>query len=175
VATTTGVFLYFLKIGALLFGSGYVFAGGLREDLVLEDALAERTQLLDGIAVSQATPDHFLRWRHFWDTCFGVEGRGLATLECLFRHLRMWRWTASVLPRLRKSPTAGIFLDGVNAAAVAADGVCGISVCARGGDDAAGGGDCGSQRGFDFFVQSQFRSGSFARAVGLIVRFAAHT
>jgi len=73
-ATTTGVFLYFLKIGALLFGSGYVLLAVLREDLVLKMHWLSETQLLDGIAVSQATPGPFLRGDIFWDTCFRAGG-----------------------------------------------------------------------------------------------------
>src|SRR5258706_4983024 len=58
-ATTSGVLVYFLKIGALLFGSGYVLLAVLREDLVTRMHWLTESQLLDGIAVSQATPGPF--------------------------------------------------------------------------------------------------------------------
>ncbi len=119
-ATTTGVFLYFLKIGALLFGSGYVLLAVLREDLVLKMHWLSETQLLDGIAVSQATPGPFFTVATFLGYVLsGWRGAGLATLGMFVPAFTYVALTANVLPRLRKSPTAGIFLDGVNAAAVA--------------------------------------------------------
>src|SRR5882762_922391 len=119
-ATTAGVFLYFLKIGALLFGSGYVLLAVLREDLVLKMHWLSETQLLDGIAVSQATPGPFFTVATFLGYVLsGWRGAGLATLGMFVPAFTYVAVTANVLPRLRKSPTAGIFLDGVNAAAVA--------------------------------------------------------
>src|SRR5260221_6394672 len=119
-ATTTGVFLYLLKIGALLFGSGYVLLAVLREDLVLKMHWLSETQLLDGIAVSQATPGPFFTVATFLGYVLsGWRGAGLATLGMFVPAFMYVAATANVLPRLRKSPTAGIFLDGVNAAAVA--------------------------------------------------------
>ena len=118
--TTTGVFIYFLKIGALLFGSGYVLLAVLREDLVLKMHWLSETQLLDGIAVSQATPGPFFTVATFLGYVLsGWRGAGLATVGMFVPAFAYVAVTAGVLPRLRKSPTAGIFLDGVNAAAVA--------------------------------------------------------
>jgi chromate transporter len=119
-ATTTGVFLYFLKIGALLFGSGYVLLAVLREDLVTKLHWLSETQLLDGVAVSQATPGPFFTVATFLGYVLaGWRGAGLATLGMFVPAFTYVALTASVLPRLRKSPTASVFLDGVNAAAVA--------------------------------------------------------
>ncbi len=119
-ATTTGVFLYFLKIGALLFGSGYVLLAVLREDLVTKLHWLSEAQLLDGIAVSQATPGPFFTVVTFLGYVLsGWRGAGLATLGMFVPAFTYVAVTAGVLPRLRKSPTASVFLDGVNAAAVA--------------------------------------------------------
>ena len=119
-ATTTGVFLYFLKIGALLFGSGYVLLAVLREDLVLKMHWLSETQLLDGVAVSQATPGPFFTVATFLGYLLaGWRGAGLATVGMFVPAFTFVAVTAGVLPRLRKSPTASLFLDGVNAAAVA--------------------------------------------------------
>jgi chromate transporter len=119
-ATTTGVFLYFLKIGALLFGSGYVLLAVLREDLVTKLHWLSETQLLDGVAVSQATPGPFFTVATFLGYVLaGWRGAGLATVGMFVPAFTYVAVTAGVLPRLRKSPTAGLFLDGVNAAAVA--------------------------------------------------------
>src|SRR6266446_4302054 len=120
VATTTGVFVYFLKIGALLFGSGYVLLAVLREDLVTRMHWLSESQLLDGIAVSQATPGPFFTVATFLGYVLsGWRGAGLATVGMFIPAFVYVAVTANVLPRLRKSLTASAFLDGVNAAAVA--------------------------------------------------------
>jgi chromate transporter len=119
-ATTTGVFTYFLKIGTLLFGSGYVLLAVLREDLVARMHWLSEAQLLDGIAVSQATPGPFFTVATFLGYVLsGWRGAGLATVGMFVPAFVYVAVTANVLPRLRKSPTASAFLDGVNAAAVA--------------------------------------------------------
>jgi chromate transporter len=118
--TTGGVLVYFLKIGALLFGSGYVLLAVLREDLVTRMHWLSESQLLDGIAVSQATPGPFFTVATFLGYVLsGWRGAGLATVGMFIPAFVYVAVTANVLPRLRKSPTAGAFLDGVNAAAVA--------------------------------------------------------
>lgn len=121
VATSTaGVMLYFLKIGALLFGSGYVLLAVLREDLVLKLHWLTETQLLDAVAVSQATPGPFFTVATFIGFLLkGWSGAWLATLAMFLPAFTYVALTARVLLNLRKSPTAGLFLDGVNAAAVA--------------------------------------------------------
>jgi len=118
--TTSGVFLYFLKIGALLFGSGYVLLAVLREDLVQRLHWLTEPQLLDAIAVSQATPGPFFTVATFVGYVLaGWHGAGVATLGMFVPAFTYVALTAKVLPRMRKSPNAGTFLDGVNAAAVA--------------------------------------------------------
>jgi len=119
-ATTSGVFLYFLKIGALLFGSGYVLLAVLREDLVTRLHWLSETQLLDAIAVSQATPGPFFTVATFVGYVLaGWHGAGVATLGMFVPAFTYVALTTNVLPKMRKSPNAGVFLDGVNAAAVA--------------------------------------------------------
>jgi chromate transporter len=119
-ATTSGVFLYFLKIGALLFGSGYVLLAVLREDLVTRLHWLTEPQLLDAIAVSQATPGPFFTVATFVGYLLaGWRGAGVATLGMFVPAFTYVALTANVLPKMRKSPNAGAFLDGVNAAALA--------------------------------------------------------
>ena len=118
--TTSGVFLYFLKIGALLFGSGYVLLAVLREDLVTRLHWLSQTQLLDAIAVSQATPGPFFTVATFVGYVLaGWRGAAVATLGMFVPAFTYVALTANVLPKMRNSPNAGAFLDGVNAAAVA--------------------------------------------------------
>jgi chromate transporter len=114
------VFFYFLKIGAMLFGSGYVLLAVLRADLVLRLHWLTDAQLLDAIAVSQATPGPFFTVSTFIGYLLGGwKGAALATLAMFLPAFVLVAATAGFLPKLRQSPMACAFLDGVNAAAVA--------------------------------------------------------
>jgi chromate transporter len=118
--TGSALLFYFLKIGALLFGSGYVLMAVLREDLVERLHWLGEPQLLDALAVSQATPGPFFTVATFLGYFLGGwRGAVLATLGMFVPAFAYVALTANVLPQMRKSPTAGAFLDGVNAAAVA--------------------------------------------------------
>jgi len=120
VPTVTGVFLYFLKVGAVLFGSGYVLLAVLRADLVEHLHWLTENQLIDAIAVSQGTPGPFFTVATFVGYVIaGWKGAVLATVGMFLPAFIFVAVTAKYLPRLRKSPLAGSFLDGVNAAAVA--------------------------------------------------------
>jgi chromate transporter len=114
------LFLYFLKVGAVLFGSGYVLLAVLRTDLVVKLHWLSDAQLLDAIAVSQATPGPFFTVATFIGYLLGGwKAAALATVGMFLPAFLYVGWTAGFLPKLRKSPVAGAFLDGVNAAAVA--------------------------------------------------------
>jgi chromate transporter len=114
------LFLYFLKIGSVLFGSGYVLLAVLRADLVLRLHWLTDAQLLDAIAVSQATPGPFFTVSTFIGYLLnGWKGAALATVGMFLPAFLYVAVTAQILPNLRKSPFAAAFLDGVNAAAVA--------------------------------------------------------
>ena len=113
-------FLYFLKVGAVLFGSGYVLLAVLRADLVVRLHWITDAQLLDAIAVSQATPGPFFTVATFIGYLLtGWKGAALTTLGMFLPAFVYVAATAKFLPKLRKSPVAGAFLDGVNASAVA--------------------------------------------------------
>jgi chromate transporter len=115
-----GVFLYFLKVGAVLFGSGYVLLALLRADLVERLHWLTENQLLDAIAVSQGTPGPFFTVATFVGYVIaGWRGAALATVGMFLPAFIFVAVTAKYLPKLRRSPMAGGFLDGVNAAAVA--------------------------------------------------------
>jgi len=112
--------LYFLKVGAVLFGSGYVLLAVLRADLVVRLHWLTDAQLLDAIAVSQATPGPFFTVATFIGYLLGGwKGASLATAGMFLPAFVYVAATAGFLPRLRKSPLASTFLDGVNAAAAA--------------------------------------------------------
>lgn len=114
------VFLYFLKIGAVVFGSGFVLLAVLRADLVVRLHWLTDAQLLDAIAVSQATPGPFFTVATFIGYLLGGwKGAGLATAGMFLPAFLYVAATAKFLPKLRRSAWASAFLDGVNAAAVA--------------------------------------------------------
>jgi chromate transporter len=114
------VLLYFLKIGALLVGSGYVLLPVLRADLVVKLHWLNDAQLLDAVAVSQATPGPFFTVATFIGYLLvGWRGAALATLGMFLPAFVYVGATSGILPQLRKLPLAAAFLDGVNAAAVA--------------------------------------------------------
>jgi len=76
--------------------------------------------LLDAVAVSQATPGPFFTVATFIGYILaGWKGAALATLGMFLPAFVYVAATSSFLPKLRKSPLAAAFLDGVNAAAVA--------------------------------------------------------
>ena len=122
-ATPVGIvpaFLYFLKVGAVLFGSGYVLLAVLRADLVVRLHWLTDAQLLDAVAVSQATPGPFFTVATFIGYLLGGwKGAALTTVGMFLPAFVYVAVTAGFLPKLRKSPVAGAFLDGVNASAVA--------------------------------------------------------
>jgi chromate transporter len=114
------IFFYFLKIGAVLVGSGYVLLPVLRADLVVRLHWLSDPQLLDAVAVSQATPGPFFTVATFIGYVLaGWKGAALATAGMFLPAFVYVAATSGFLPRLRKSPLAGAFLDGVNASAVA--------------------------------------------------------
>jgi len=114
------VFFYFLKIGAVLVGSGYILLPVLRADLVMNFHWLTDSQLLDAVAVSQATPGPFFTVATFIGFILaGWKGAALATVGMFLPAFVYVGATSKFLPQLRKSPLAGAFLDGVNAAAVA--------------------------------------------------------
>ncbi len=122
-ATTVGfwaIFLYFLKVGAVLFGSGYLLLAFLRDDLVARRHWLTEAQLLDAIAVSQVTPGPLSTAATFIGYLLaGLPGALVATIGIFLPGFVLVAASGRLVPRLRESKIAGAFLDGVNAAAVA--------------------------------------------------------
>ena len=114
------LFLFFLKVGSVLFGSGYVLFAFLRADLVTRWTWLTETQLLDAIAIGQVTPGPVFTTATFIGYLLaGVPGALVATLGIFLPAFFFVAISAPVIPRLRRSPTAGAVLDGVNAASLA--------------------------------------------------------
>ena len=113
------LFLTFLKIGAVLYGGGYVLLAFLRADLVVRYAWLSDQQLLDAVAIGQVTPGPLFTTATFIGFVLaGVPGALLATLGIFLPSFVFVAVSSPLIPRLRSSPWAGSFLDGVNAAAL---------------------------------------------------------
>jgi chromate transporter len=114
------LFLSFLKIGSVLFGSGYVLLAFLRADFVESRHWLTEGQLLDAIAVGQLTPGPVFTTATFIGYLLdGAAGAAAATVGIFLPAFVFVAISSPLLPRLRKSPTAGAFLDGVNVASLA--------------------------------------------------------
>ena len=115
-----GLFLFFMKVGAVLFGSGYVLLAFLRADLVDRWHWLSEAQLLDAVAVGQITPGPVFTTATFIGYLLGgTRGALVATLGIFLPAFVFVAATAPLVPRLRRSPTAGALLDGVNVASLA--------------------------------------------------------
>lgn len=114
------LFLFFLKVGAVLYGSGYVLLAFIRADLVERWHWLTESQLLDAIAVGQFTPGPVFTTATFIGYILGgAKGAAVATVGIFLPAFVFVAASGPLVPRIRQSPTAGAFLDGVNAAALA--------------------------------------------------------
>lgn len=114
------LFLFFFKVGAILFGSGYVLVAFLQADLVERWGWINETQLLDAVTVGQVTPGPLLSTATFIGFLVaGAPGASVATFAIFLPSFIYVALSGPLLPRLRRSPWAGAALDGVNVAAVA--------------------------------------------------------
>jgi len=121
-ATSTGMvplFLSFLKIGSLLFGSGYVLLAFLRSEFVGPGMLTQR-QLVDAVAIGQVTPGPVFTTATFIGYLLeGVPGAIVATVGIFLPAFVFVVLTGPIIPRLRSSPIMSSFLDGVNVISLA--------------------------------------------------------
>ncbi|HEX7451131.1 MAG TPA: chromate efflux transporter [Polyangiaceae bacterium] len=118
--TLSGIFWVFFKIGSLLFGSGYVLIAFLRADLVERLGWLSQGQLIDAVAVGQVTPGPVFTTATFIGYLLaGPQGALLATLGIFLPAFLFVALSGPLIPRLRASPAAGAFLDGVNVASLA--------------------------------------------------------
>lgn len=118
-AANTKIFLIFLKVGSILYGSGYVLFAFLDSELVSTGMLT-RAELIDAIAVGQFTPGPvftaatFIGWQ-----LGGLGGALAATIGIFLPSFLFVALLTKIIPLLRKSAVMSAFLDAVNVAAVA--------------------------------------------------------
>jgi chromate transporter len=114
------MFLLFAKIGAVLFGSGYVLLAFLRADFVERLGWLTEAQLLDAIAVGQVTPGPVFTTATFVGYVLGgASGAAVATVGIFLPAFMFVALGGPLVPRIRRSPAAGAVLDGVNVASLA--------------------------------------------------------
>ncbi len=113
------LFLTFLKIGAVLYGSGYVLLAFLRADFVVRFGWLTDKQLLDAIAIGQVTPGPVLTTATFIGFILGgIPGALLATLGIFLPSFLFVAISNPLIPRVRNSAWVGGLLDGVNVASL---------------------------------------------------------
>jgi chromate transporter len=114
------IFLFFLKVGSVLFGSGYVLLAFLRADLVERWQWLSAGQLLDAVTVGQVTPGPVFTTATFIGYLLaGFPGATVATLGIFLPAFVFVGLSGWIVPQIRKSPRAGAALDGVNAGSLA--------------------------------------------------------
>jgi chromate transporter len=113
------LFLTFLKIGAVLYGSGYVLLAFLRNDFVERLGWLTNEQLLDAVAIGQLTPGPVFTTATFVGYIVGgVPGALVATLGIFLPSFFFVAATHHLIPKMRSSPWTASLLDGVNVAAI---------------------------------------------------------
>jgi chromate transporter len=113
------LFLTFLKIGALLYGGGYVLLAFARSDFVERLGWLTTQQLLDAVAIGQVTPGPLFTTATFIGyVVAGTPGAVLSTVGIFLPSFIFVLISSPFIPRLRRSPLLSGFLDGVNVAAL---------------------------------------------------------
>jgi chromate transporter len=113
------LFLTFLKIGAVLYGSGYVLLAFLRADFVTRLGWLTDQQLLDAVAIGQVTPGPVFTTATFIGFILGgVPGSLWATLGIFLPAFVFVAISNPLIPRIRHSPWTSGLLDGVNITAL---------------------------------------------------------
>jgi chromate transporter len=114
------LFLFFVKVGSVLFGSGYVLLAFLQSGLVDHRHWLTQAQLLDAVAVGQVTPGPVFCTATFVGYLLGGAPAAIvATVGIFVPAFFFVGLSGPLLPHIRRSPITGAFLDGVNAGSLA--------------------------------------------------------
>lgn len=115
--TVAGLFLTFLKIGSVLYGSGYVLLAFLESELVERMNILTNQQILDAVAVGQFTPGPVFTTATFIGYLIqGIAGAVAATMGIFLPAFVLVGLLNPIVPKLRSSKTISAALDGVNVA-----------------------------------------------------------
>ncbi len=119
--------LYFLKIGTVLFGGGYVLFAFLQGEMVNQNHWLTQQQLVDAIAVGQFTPGPILSSATFIGYLIaGLPGAITSTLAIFLPSFLLVLISKPLIFRMRQFKFTGAFLDGIRAASIALVGVVAI-------------------------------------------------
>jgi chromate transporter len=122
-ASLSSLFIEFLKLGAVVYGSGYVLIAFIRTDLVQHLHWLTQGQLVDAVAIGQITPGPVFTTATFVGYLVkGLPGGLLATIAIFLPAFALSAAVYVLLPRLLRSPWAEAFLDGIT--------VCGLGLMA---------------------------------------------
>jgi chromate transporter len=117
---TAGLFWVFVKIGSVIYGSGYVLLAFLHTELVEKLAWISEKQLLDAVAVGQMTPGPVFTTATFIGfQVSGWAGALAATLGIFLPSFLLVGLLSMIIERVQQSPMLRTFLDAVNAASLA--------------------------------------------------------
>ena len=113
------LFVAFLEVGSVLYGSGYVLLALLQRNLVDDLGWITSQQLLDAVAVGQITPGPVFTTATFigWQVD-GIGGAAVATFGIFLPSFVFVALLGRIVPWMHSRPTAKAFLDGVTAAAL---------------------------------------------------------
>jgi chromate transporter len=115
-----GIFLVFVKLGCIVFGSGYVLLAFLRADLVIHRHWLTEGQLLDSVAVGQVTPGPVFTTATFIGYVLaGPKGALVATAGIFAPAFIFVAAAGPLVHRVRASKIASMFLDNLNVASLA--------------------------------------------------------
>lgn len=129
LATLPQIAVVFLRIGATLFGSGYLLVAYLEQEVVINNSWLTPKQLFDAIAVGQFTPGPVLTTATFVGYLIqGTPGAIVAAVAIFFPSFIFVVASGFFINRLRNSPAASAFIKGVNAAVVGLIGATLISL-----------------------------------------------
>jgi chromate transporter len=111
---------FFLKVGAVLYGGGYVLFAFIEQGLVRDHHWLTQQQVLDAIAIGQFTPGPVLSTATFIGYLLGgVWGAVVATIAIFLPSFFYVAALGPILPKLRRSMWMAAFLDSVNVCAIA--------------------------------------------------------
>ena len=114
------LFWVFLKIGSVIYGSGYVLLAFLRSELVLQRGWLTSANLLDAVAVGQVTPGPVFTTATFIGFVLGGPAGAIVATAAIFLPAFLFvALTGPFAARLRSATLTGAFLDGVNVASLA--------------------------------------------------------
>lgn len=113
------LFLTFLKIGSVLYGSGYVLLAFLESEFIRAFPVISETELLDAVAIGQLTPGPVFTTATFIGYLIhGVPGALVSTAGIFLPSFLLVWLLKPLIPKIRQSRWAGGLLDGVNIASL---------------------------------------------------------